>query len=86
LEIRQKVLGRDHLEALLDLHDLAIIRMRRGYITNAIDLMSQCFSRMDQTVGPEDKWTIFIKNIVSRWEMETKDRDRKANSDELRIW
>lgn len=29
LEIRQKVLGRDHLVALLDLHDLAIIRMRR---------------------------------------------------------
>ncbi|KAJ5990654.1 beta transducin-like protein HET-E4s [Penicillium canescens] len=46
-EIRQKVLGRDQLEALLDLHDLAIVRMRRGYITNAIDSMSQCLWRIN---------------------------------------
>jgi tetratricopeptide (TPR) repeat protein len=84
LKIRKKVIGRDNLDAMLDLHFLAIIRMRRGYITNAMDLMSQCLSRMYQNLGPEHEWTVVTERYVRDWEAEHLERGN-ATRDELHM-
>ena len=67
LEIRQRVLGKEHPDTLISVHNLAFLFKRQGRDGEATALMEDCIRMRKRVLGPDHPDTTDSQDILNGW-------------------
>lgn len=70
VEIRKRVLGKEHPDTLTSINNLAFTFKVQGRNNKAILLMEKCFQLQKMVLNPHHPYTISSLATLNRWQLE----------------
>jgi hypothetical protein len=68
MEMKEKVLGREHPHTLLSMNNLALTWKHRGRDNEALELMKNCLQLQKQRLGPDHPHTMSSSRTLDVWQ------------------